>query len=500
MHQPPENKGGSRHEPETARTEELERVEGSLGTAKSKSVDAGKGVIIDSQKPLSEASKPSPNVDGDSTRQKTDQTGICPPLERQVGMFLHHGDRGKNVPLRSVLNDIRDGRWAHQINKLRALNRNTEEFKKAKRKLPCFLISGSTSGGHKKTSVFAHSGLLQIDIDDVEEATGMSPEDLRDRIGQDPHILAGFISPSGNGVKALLCIPASKDTHQAAFATAAAHFRSRHGVEIDAKCQDISRLCFVSHDPGLVLNLSCTPLDLPTPEGKQENAAPQKRSSRREAVTLPTANTPIHTHTHNSSKYLHPTSYILHNTFDDWPDLKKIYDRNITRYFGRPQRGQRNAAIVEISARMFFVVKPEFVMLILNHYRQEHHEVFADYSPADFEHEARAMLEGCELSFRQELTERERLAYLDLPEREKPAFRIARSLSRCKSDATTPPPLFHLSCHELAVRLGLFDIQAGRILQDLEKRGIIETVRPGTKRQTGQPRIATVWRWMSEDK
>jgi hypothetical protein len=143
---------------------------------------------------------------------------------------------------------------------------------------------------------------------------------------------------------------------------------------------------------------------------------------------------------------------------------------------------------------LFYVVKPAFALAMLEHYRQEHTDIFSDYDPAEIQREARAMLEGCESSFWADLSEQERHAYLELAEADQTAFRIARSLSRCESDESTQPPLIHLSCHGLATRLGLFDMEAGRILQRLEKRGIITKIKNGTKRRKGQRGLASVWR------
>jgi hypothetical protein len=406
----------------------------------------------------------------------------------QIAFFQHFGATGKNVSLSEMLDGIKGNAWKGQVKRLRAKGREAVGYDDDKKKLPAFMLSGTTNGGHKAADVIEHSGLLQIDVDEV----GVEHvADLRDRIGEDRHILAAWISPSADGVKAIMRIPASVAGHKAAFAAAVDYMRESFGVEIDEKCSDVGRLCFVSHDPALVINLDAVPLPVP-------DIAPMKR----ERADADAQFDPLKSQ--NSSESYIPAScildssyYILHNNFlEDWPSLKPFYGRNISRFYGKPQRGQRNAAIVAITAHLFYMVQPELVFGLLCHYRQEHHDVFSDYPPADFAREVRAMLAGCEHSFQQELNESESRSYLELKEDDKPAFRIARSLSHCESDPSTPPPTFHLSCHELALRLGLFDTEAGRILQRLEKQGIIKMVKPGTQREKGVRGLATVWRWM----
>jgi hypothetical protein len=391
--------------------------------------------------------------------------------------------RGANVSLANILNDIRDGRWRAGVEAVRRPGLSKEERQAAKKRLPAFMASGTSRGGHKSADLLAHSGLLCLDFDDVgRDAVPV----LRDTLARDRHVLAAFVSPSGEGVKALLSVPADVARHRQSFDAAKDYISAQYGREIDAKCRDVARLCYVSFDAGLAWNPEAVPLVL---QDAMELPLVGAGKAVGRVLSAP----------HSSSSYiLHSTSYLLHNKalFQDWPDLKPHYVRHVARRYGKPQRGQRNEAIVEITACLFHVVKPELVLAMLHHYRQEHDDVFSDYNPTDFEREARAMLDGCEKTFRNELSEPERLAYLALSEGDRIAFRIARSLSCCESDESTPPPLFHLSCRELASRLGLFDMEAGRILQRLEKCGIIEKVKAGTMRTAGQRGRATVWRWL----
>ncbi|WP_294401777.1 phage/plasmid primase, P4 family [Prosthecobacter sp.] len=127
-----------------------------------------------------------------------------------------------------------------------------------KRALPAVMLSGSTRGGHKGSDVLEHSGLLQIDLDHVGNAAA-----LRDRIGKDQHILAAWISPSGDGVKAIMRIPPDIQRHKVAFEAAMEYMRETYDEAIDEKCSDSSRLCFVCYDPALVSNPDAVSLEVP---------------------------------------------------------------------------------------------------------------------------------------------------------------------------------------------------------------------------------------------
>ena len=201
----------------------------------------------------------------------------------------------------------------------------------------------------------------------------------------------------------------------------------------------------------------------------------------------------------NSSTSLNAASYILHNSglFDDFPNLRPLYNELVAFRYTKPQRGMRNAAMVEIVATCFCAVAPEFVMGFAVEYFNQHAEVFADYDFERYKREAESILAGCHLSYPQRLSEGERSAYDALAsDREQAAFRITHSLSKCESEASSPPPLFFLSALQLGTRLGLLDMQAWRILRAFEKSGFIKTERPGTVRKKGVQGVATVYRWM----
>lgn len=174
---------------------------------------------------------------------------------------------------------IRSGVWADQITSLRSADKPARD--QLKRDLPAVMLSGSTRGGHKASDVLEHSGLLQIDFDKLE-----APATLRDLIGKDRHILAAWISPSANGVKALMRIPPDLERHKDAFAAAKAYIFATYPTyssAFDSSISDLGRLCFVSHDPDLVMNPGAVPLEVPME--REANTPPQPPEG---AVTLAT--------------------------------------------------------------------------------------------------------------------------------------------------------------------------------------------------------------------
>jgi hypothetical protein len=109
-----------------------------------------------------------------------------------------------------------------------------------KKNLPAFTISG-TAQNRKQPG--EHSGLLQIDLDNLNGAL----ESVREKVKLDPHVAFGFVSPSGQGLKLGLRIDGQR--HAESFLAAQAYFHGRYGLVIDRMVKDPLRLCFVSFDP-----------------------------------------------------------------------------------------------------------------------------------------------------------------------------------------------------------------------------------------------------------
>ena len=95
--------------------------------------------------------------------------------------------------------------------RLHLLKGEEEKYKQEKKELKAVTISG-TFFERKAADLIDHSGILQIDIDKVE-----NPSMLRDKIAQDQHIISAFLSPSNQGVKALMLIPADHTLHKDIF-------------------------------------------------------------------------------------------------------------------------------------------------------------------------------------------------------------------------------------------------------------------------------------------
>ena len=139
-----------------------------------------------------------------------------------------------------ALQRIQSGRSKDKIQEVRGGNTA------AKRSLPIVLFSG-TFAGRKDEDMQSHSGFIILAFDHIDVAGSKS------LLSTDPYVYACWISPSGDGLKALVKIT-NPERHRDHFRSLVSYFESQYGLELDPSGVNESRACFESYDPDLVIN------------------------------------------------------------------------------------------------------------------------------------------------------------------------------------------------------------------------------------------------------
>lgn len=100
----------------------------------------------------------------------------------------------------------------------------------------------------KDDCIVEHSRLLCLDFDHV--GSYMALWSLRERLIEDPHFITWllFTSPSGDGLKWVIEIDLQKCDHKTWFRALQNYVRVSYGMEVDEKCINVSRACFLPHD------------------------------------------------------------------------------------------------------------------------------------------------------------------------------------------------------------------------------------------------------------
>ena len=145
------------------------------------------------------------------------------------------------------LDRIKNGKSKDAIESLRQMSK--EDYNKNKINLPAVCFNGTFSY-RSKNGLIDHSGLIILDFDkfkDTKEAL-----DFKDSICDDQYIFSAWISPGGNGVKALVQIPPDASNHKLYFKSIKSYYDNEHW---DDSGSDVSRICFESYDPDLYINI-----------------------------------------------------------------------------------------------------------------------------------------------------------------------------------------------------------------------------------------------------
>jgi len=145
------------------------------------------------------------------------------------------------LSIAEALDRVRTGKSKDLVQQVREEG-NDELKKDLKIKLPSVAYSGIFTLGRLDKDLKTHSGLIAIDFDKVEDVSGKKKE-----MFELPYILATWVSPSGNGVKALVYI-ADNTKHKEHFDALLKDFTT-----MDKYCRNDSRLCFESYDPKFLI-------------------------------------------------------------------------------------------------------------------------------------------------------------------------------------------------------------------------------------------------------
>ncbi len=168
-----------------------------------------------------------------------------------------------SLTISQALDRISNGSVKKHILELRA------ETSKSKRDELKKELTAVTFGGEfikrSKKDLKESSGYMILDFDKLEDC-----HEFKENLKINEYIYSAWISPSGDGVKALVKIPKVLDNEQYA-SYYVAFVDALNEPSIDKSGKDISRLCFESYDPELWINehsliwIEFEPLELEQP-------------------------------------------------------------------------------------------------------------------------------------------------------------------------------------------------------------------------------------------
>jgi hypothetical protein len=177
-------------------------------------------------------------------------------------------------PIDVILARIKEGASKDLVKEIRKENDKTR-INQLKQELPAICFSG-TFNKRNDSAIMEHSGFICLDFDGYKKNKDLLEE--KERISKDKHTYSVFISPSGNGLKAIVKIPQEIDNHKNYFNSLESHFSSEH---FDKTSKNISRVCYESYDPLIYINPNSSVWS------KIEEQEYVERDKYRDRVTIP---------------------------------------------------------------------------------------------------------------------------------------------------------------------------------------------------------------------
>ena len=146
-----------------------------------------------------------------------------------------------------VLQRIKDGSSKELVKGIRQ-EKDKSSRNELKKMLPAICFSGIFTK-RNDNSLTEHSGLICLDFDGYEKKKDLLAD--KEKLSKSEFVYSVFISPSGNGLKALVKIPQDIDNHINYFNSLENHFNSPY---FDKTCKNVSRVCYESFDPMIYIN------------------------------------------------------------------------------------------------------------------------------------------------------------------------------------------------------------------------------------------------------
>lgn len=165
--------------------------------------------------------------------------------------------------------DIISDKYKSEIEEIRNLiaQGNKAEADNKKKQLLAFTPSAVFSEKRQMPFLEMYSGFVHLDFDKL------TPQQLQAAfaiISEIAYTALCFISPSGNGLKVFVEVNTGLEHHDIAYLQVQKYYEEATGFKADASCKDVTRLCFMSHDPNAFRNIQNEVFNVALPQLTQE--------------------------------------------------------------------------------------------------------------------------------------------------------------------------------------------------------------------------------------
>lgn len=240
----------------------------------------------------------------------------------------------KEISIKQVLEEIKNGIHANQINRLRDLfnSGDKEGYNSHKKNLAGVTFCGTFQGVRRKTEIKQYNYLIVLDIDKL---TTDELQAVKNNFSVDKFVFAFWESPSKQGVKGLVHLSFNvvlnsinlDRAHKGAFNKLKNYFAEKYNVELDISGSDTTRLCFLSYDPDIILKKDVVSFEIsesefhsaPLKKEKSEMVKVIHKSSKEALYSMKGKNDPNDRKTMKSIlNFLIKKNLSITNSYEEW--------------------------------------------------------------------------------------------------------------------------------------------------------------------------------------
>ena len=211
-----------------------------------------------------------------SIAQAASPSGRVASYEIDIYPRCKSQNRDSLITLCEFIDEIRSEKHVDAIAEIRRLRKEGIDNSRQKHNLPAATLSAKNQSPDPfiptssiqdalrqmySRKLENHTGLLQVDLD-ASLNPKLNVDTMRQILLADPHIVAIFMSPSGDGMKGVCRIPADATRHRESCLAAKSHYVEL-GLCIDLCVMNPLQYCTVSHDPNAVIRDG---IELPVPD------------------------------------------------------------------------------------------------------------------------------------------------------------------------------------------------------------------------------------------
>ena len=165
----------------------------------------------------------------------------------------------ENMTICRVMKGICSGYYKDVVQRIRSFKKqgDTNAANEIKCSLHAVTFCGVYEGRRKADLCRQYNNPMVIDIDKLDDE---EMRRVRACLEQDDYVAAFWVSPSGNGWKGLVGLEYAggenenlMSRHHTAFIQLQEYFKKEYTIELDSSGKDITRLCFMSWCPNLIV-------------------------------------------------------------------------------------------------------------------------------------------------------------------------------------------------------------------------------------------------------